>query len=107
MNIEVSNRRLLDGVIVLDKPGRITSAGAANRVKRLLDRGTKIGHAGTLDPFATGILLLLIGKATKLSQTLMGMPKRYEATINLGAGTATDDLESPEIPAPNAPEPAI
>jgi tRNA pseudouridine55 synthase len=73
-----------------------------NLVKRLLDRGTKIGHAGTLDPFATGVLLLLIGKATKASERLMDQPKRYLATIKLGASTATDDLDSPEIPGPRA-----
>jgi tRNA pseudouridine55 synthase len=96
----------MDGLIVLDKPGGITSAGAVNRVKRLLDRGTKIGHAGTLDPFATGVLLLLIGKATKSSEKLMDQPKRYEATVKLGASTATDDLESPEVPWPQAMPPS-
>ena len=65
-------------------------------MKRLLPRGTKIGHAGTLDPFATGVLLLLIGKGTKLCERLMGEPKTYLATIKLGATTATDDPESPE-----------
>ena len=75
----------MDGLIIMDKPSGITSAAAVNRVKRLLDRGTRIGHAGTLDPFATGVLLLLIGKATKASQTLMDQPKRYESTIKLGA----------------------
>jgi tRNA pseudouridine55 synthase len=97
----------MDGLIVLNKPGGITSAGAVNRVKRLLDRGTKIGHAGTLDPFATGILLLLIGKATKSSEKLMDQPKRYDATIKLGASTATDDLESPEVPWPKAMPPSL
>jgi tRNA pseudouridine55 synthase len=97
----------MDGLIVLDKPARITSAGAVNRVKRLLDRGTKIGHAGTLDPFATGVLLLLIGKATKSSERLMNQPKRYEAAIKLGASTATDDPESPEIPWLHATQPSF
>jgi tRNA pseudouridine55 synthase len=92
----------MNGLIILDKPAGISSAGATNRVKRLLERQTKIGHAGTLDPFATGVLLLLIGNATKASQSLMNLPKRYEATIKLGATTATDDPESPEIPFPGA-----
>jgi tRNA pseudouridine55 synthase len=96
----------MDGLIVLDKPGGITSAGAVRQVKRLLDRGTKIGHAGTLDPFATGILLLLIGKTTKSSENLMDQPKRYDATVKLGASTATDDLESPEVPWPDAVQPS-
>jgi tRNA pseudouridine55 synthase len=84
------------GVINLDKPPGISSAAAVARVKRLLPRGTKIGHAGTLDPFATGVLLLLVGKATKLCESLMDQPKQYETTVKLGATTATDDLESPE-----------
>ena len=96
----------MDGLIVLDKPRGITSAGAVGRVKRLLDRGTKIGHAGTLDPFATGVLLLLIGKATKSSELLMDQPKRYDTTVKLGASTATDDPESPEAPWPQAMPPS-
>jgi tRNA pseudouridine55 synthase len=83
------------GILNLDKPPGISSARAVDRVKRLLPRGTKIGHAGTLDPFATGVLLLLIGKATKACERLMDSPKQYEATVRLGATTATDDPESP------------
>lgn len=86
------------GIINLDKPAGISSAFAVGRVKRLLPRGTKIGHAGTLDPFATGVLLLLVGKATKLCESLMSSGKQYEATIKLGANTATDDCDSPEEP---------
>src|SRR3982750_2110618 len=88
----------VNGVIVLDKPAGITSAAAVNGVKRLLPRGTKIGHAGTLDPFATGVLLLLVGKATKSCEMLMGQRKGYEALVKLGGRTATDDPESPEEP---------
>src|SRR3954464_11443652 len=86
------------GILNLDKPAGITSAAAVNRVKRLLPRGTKIGHAGTLDPFATGVLLLLVGRATKRCESLMGQSKRYEATVKFGATTETDDPESPERP---------
>jgi tRNA pseudouridine55 synthase len=86
-----------EGIIVLDKPVGISSARAVSRVKRLLEKGTKIGHAGTLDPFATGVLLLLVGKATKLCEKLMDGQKVYEATIKLGANTATDDPESAEL----------
>jgi tRNA pseudouridine55 synthase len=85
-----------DGVINLDKPAGLSSAQVVARVKRLLPRGTKIGHAGTLDPFATGVLLLLIGKATKSCEKLMGERKGYDAVIKLGARTATDDPEAPE-----------
>lgn len=95
------------GIINLDKPPAISSAAAVNRVKSLLPRGTKIGHAGTLDPFATGVLLLLIGTATKSSQALMNEPKTYVATIKLGATTPTDDPESDEQPTPNPPVPTI
>src|SRR5688500_7929940 len=86
------------GIINLDKPAGISSARAVARVKRLLPRGTKIGHAGTLDPFATGVLLLLVGKGTKQCERLMGKAKQYETTIKLGAVTATLDPESPEEP---------
>jgi tRNA pseudouridine55 synthase len=92
----------IGGVLNLDKPAGMTSARAVGAVKRLLPRGTKIGHAGTLDPFATGVLLLLVGRATKLCENLMGEPKRYIATVKFGATTATDDLESPEIPVESA-----
>src|SRR5881392_149045 len=87
---------MVDGVINLDKPAAMSSARAVQRVKRLLPRGTKIGHAGTLDPFATGVLLLLVDRATKLCEQLMDQPKQYEATIKLGAVTPTLDPESPE-----------
>src|SRR5207248_260956 len=88
----------MNGLINLDKPAGMSSAKAVDRVKRLLPRGTKIGHAGTLDPFATGVLLLLVGRATKLCERLMDQPKQYEASVKLGATTATDDPESPEQP---------
>ena len=87
-----------NGIIVLDKPAGMSSACAVDAVKRLLPRGTKIGHAGTLDPFATGVLLLLIGRATKSCEVLMSQPKSYEATVKLGVTTETLDPESPEIP---------
>src|SRR5688500_2377558 len=64
----------------------------------MLPKGTKIGHAGTLDPFATGVLLLLVGRATRQCENLMNAPKQYEATVKFGATTATDDSESPEEP---------
>lgn len=89
---------MFDGVINVDKPAGVSSARVVGRVKRLLPRGIKIGHAGTLDPFATGVLLLLVGKATKSCEKLMGQRKGYDATIKLGARTATDDPESSEEP---------
>ena len=92
----------LEGVLNLDKPAGRSSAYAVNGVKRLLPRGTKVGHAGTLDPFATGVLLVLVGRATKLCERLMDEPKQYAATVKLGATTPTDDPESPETPTPGA-----
>lgn len=91
-----------NGILVLDKPAGISSAGVLNRLKYLLPRKTKLGHAGTLDPFATGVLLALIGKATKRCESLMGSPKTYLATLKLGATTETLDPESSEtlVPGP-------
>jgi tRNA pseudouridine55 synthase len=88
----------LHGILNLDKPPGLSSAKAVGKVKWLLPRGVKIGHAGTLDPFATGVLLLLIGRATRSCERLMDAGKQYEATIKLGATTPTDDLDSPETP---------
>jgi len=95
----------LEGVINLDKLAGISSARAVARVKRLLPKGVKIGHAGTLDPFATGVLLLLVGKATRSCEKLMGQRKGYDATIHLGARSATDDPEGPieEVPGVRPP----
>jgi tRNA pseudouridine55 synthase len=87
----------MDGILNLDKPASISSARAVARVKRLLPPRTKIGHAGTLDPFATGVLLLLVGRATKLCETMMDQPKQYQAVVKFGSTTATDDPESPEV----------
>lgn len=92
----------MDGIIILDKGPGLTSAGAVNRVKSVLPRGQRIGHAGTLDPLATGVLLLLVGIATKTCEAMMDHTKIYEATIRLGATTATDDADSPPTPFPNA-----
>jgi tRNA pseudouridine55 synthase len=91
----------ISGIINLNKPAGMSSARAVSIVKRVLPRGTKIGHAGTLDPFATGVLLLLVGRATRLCERLMDQPKQYEATVKLGATTVTDDPESAEVITPN------
>lgn len=99
----------LEGVINLDKPSGISSARAVAQVRRLLPGGTRIGHAGTLDPFATGVLLLLVGRCTRACEQLMDLPKQYQAVVKLGATTATDDPTAAERPlsdhdpAPTAP----
>jgi tRNA pseudouridine55 synthase len=99
----------MNGILNLDKPANLSSARAVACVKRFLPRGTKIGHAGTLDPFATGVLLLLVGRATKSCEALMDQPKQYDATVCFGATTATDDPESPRVAwpkrNPNTPPP--
>lgn len=86
------------GILVLDKPAGVSSTGVLNRLKRVFPRGTKLGHAGTLDPFATGVLLALVGKATKRCESLMGSPKTYLARVRIDATTDTLDPESEERP---------
>ena len=75
----------MEGVLNIDKPAGPSSARVVSQIKRLLPRGTKIGHGGTLDPFATGVLILLIGRATCSCERLMDEPKQYEATLKSGA----------------------
>lgn len=80
------------GLLVVDKPKGISSHGVVSRARRIL--GTKkVGHAGTLDPMATGVLVLGVGRATKLLGYVSGDSKSYEATIRLGIGTVTEDAE--------------
>ena len=82
----------MNGVLVIDKPGGMTSFDVVARVRRVC--GTRrVGHAGTLDPFATGLLLILSGRSTKLAPQLVGLDKRYVTTIDLSATTTTGDLE--------------
>ena len=81
-----------DGLVVVDKPSGWTSHDVVGRTRRLA-RTRKVGHAGTLDPMATGVLLLGIGKATRLLGHLALTDKEYEATIRLGQTTVTDDAE--------------
>ena len=80
----------LTGVIAVDKPQNITSAKVVARVKRLLD-ARKVGHAGTLDPFARGVLVCCINDATRLARFLLVGDKTYEATLKLGIETDTQD----------------
>jgi tRNA pseudouridine55 synthase len=80
------------GLVLVDKPAGPSSFGV---VKRLRDRtGARAGHAGTLDPFASGLLLVLLGASTRLAQYLVGLDKRYLTEIDLTALTATGDVES-------------
>jgi tRNA pseudouridine55 synthase len=83
-------RQELSGVIVVDKPPGITSAKVVARVKKWL-RARKAGHTGTLDPFATGVLVCCINRATKLSRFFLHGKKKYEAVLHLGIETDTQD----------------
>jgi tRNA pseudouridine55 synthase len=82
----------MDGVFLIDKPVGLTSHDVVARVRRSLG-GVKTGHAGTLDPFASGLLLVLVGRATRIQQRLMELPKRYETVAQLGATSTTGDPE--------------
>ncbi|MSO46833.1 MAG: tRNA pseudouridine(55) synthase TruB [Thermoleophilia bacterium] len=79
------------GLVLVDKPAGISSFGAISRLRPTY--GKKLGHAGTLDPFATGLLLVLTGRATRLAPYLVGADKTYEATIQFGVHSTTEDPE--------------
>lgn len=81
------------GVLNLNKPSGLTSRQVVNRVQRVVGRKTKVGHAGTLDPLATGVLLVSVGPATRLIETIHALPKEYEATFLLGRKSDTEDTE--------------
>ena len=88
----------LSGLLLMDKPLGLTSMDVCRRVRRRLVAGgapkrVKVGHGGTLDPLATGVLVILVGRATKLCDQVMAGAKRYEATVDLSAFTTTDDAE--------------
>ena len=83
----------MDGVILFDKPAGVTSHDVVAQVRRRLGRGTKVGHAGTLDPFATGLLLVLVGRGTRAQQFLMALPKSYETLARFGATSSTGDSD--------------
>lgn len=85
-----------DGIVVVDKSGGMTSHDVVGRVRRLA--GTRrVGHAGTLDPMATGVLVLGIGRATRVLGFVSGQDKEYDATIRLGVTTTTDDADGETV----------
>jgi tRNA pseudouridine55 synthase len=91
---------MVHGLLVLDKPSGITSRDAVDRAAKWFPRKTKIGHAGTLDPLATGVLVLAIGQATRLIEYVQAMPKAYRTRIRLGATSGTDDADGTIIENP-------
>lgn len=95
----------LCGLLNLNKPAGMTSRAAIDRVARPL-RGTKVGHAGTLDPLATGVLVVCVGAATRLIEFVQRMPKTYRTVIRLGATSDTLDADGAvtEVAAPRRPD---
>jgi len=83
----------LHGLLVLDKSGGMTSREAVNRIQRQLPRRTRIGHTGTLDPLATGVLVVCLGQATRLAEYVQAMRKTYRSTFLLGSKSDTDDAD--------------
>ncbi len=90
------------GVALVDKPPGPSSFAIVAQIRRMT--GARTGHAGTLDPFATGLLLILSGRATKLAPSLVGLDKRYLTTIDLTATTTTGDVEGDVVERHDAPE---
>ncbi|MBW1989033.1 MAG: tRNA pseudouridine(55) synthase TruB [Deltaproteobacteria bacterium] len=92
----------MDGILVMNKPAGMTSATLVSKVKRILG-GPKVGHTGTLDPFATGVLVLCVGAATRLARFFLHGDKTYDATLALGVTTDTQDptgqvVDTREVP---------
>src|SRR6185503_11200024 len=90
----------MDGLLVIDKPAGFTSHDVIAAARRILKEG-RLGHTGTLDPFATGVLLILVGRATRLAQFLSGSDKEYDAIIRLGFATDTGDRTGNPIAGPH------
>jgi tRNA pseudouridine55 synthase len=87
-----TRKAALDGVLLIDKPEGFTSHDVVARVRRGLRPAVKkVGHAGTLDPFATGLLVVLVGRATKLARFFVDLPKEYECTVQFGTRSDTGD----------------
>ena len=91
-----------DGVLIVDKPAGLTSHDVVAGVRR--ERGGKVGHAGTLDPFATGVLTILLGRATRLQRYLLELPKTYVATAKLGWKSTTGDPDGVLTETGNLPD---
>lgn len=94
----------MDGVLLVDKEAGVTSHDVVYRVRREYPKGTKVGHAGTLDPFATGLLLVLVGRATRVQRFLMALRKRYVTTAHLGWVSDTGDRDGTIVPGREPPE---
>jgi len=93
------------GFLVMDKPGGITSRDVVNRALGWFPRRTKLGHTGTLDPLATGVLVLAIGTGTRLTEYVQDMDKTYRTRLILGATSSTDDADGELTAMAGAPQP--
>jgi tRNA pseudouridine55 synthase len=94
----------VDGILIIDKPAGITSHDVVARVRRIL-KTKRVGHTGTLDPFATGVLVILVGKTTRLAQFIDKDAKEYEAVVRFGFETDTGDRTGspkPQVPSPKS-----
>src|SRR5713101_3174929 len=89
----------INGLLVVDKPSGMTSRDVVDRAARWFPRRTRVGHTGTLDPLATGVLVLCIGQATRLTEYVQRMGKTYRAGLRLGARSDTDDADGTITPA--------
>ncbi len=89
----------MDGLLIINKPPGLTSHDVVARVRRILHE-RRVGHTGTLDPFATGVLVVLVGRATRLAQFLSGAVKEYEAIVRFGYATDTGDVTGARIAPP-------
>src|ERR1043166_4112718 len=89
----------------LDKPGGMTSRDAVDAALRWFPRGTRVGHTGTLDPLATGVLVLCVGPATRLTEYVQRMGKTYRTVLRLGAKSDTDDADGTVTPVSGAVAP--
>jgi tRNA pseudouridine55 synthase len=90
---DFDKKNAMNGFLIVDKPGGMTSRDVVNHFQKVLPRKTKIGHTGTLDPLATGVLVLCIGYATKLADVVQAMKKTYLTTIRFGVTSNTDDAD--------------
>ncbi len=99
-----------EGLILLNKPAGLTSHDCVAVIRKMLPRKTKVGHGGTLDPFSTGLLVILVGRATRLASLFQGMDKNYEGAMRLGVGTDSHDCDGEivaEGPVPDLSEEQI
>ena len=103
----IAGNQDIAGLLVVDKPLGLTSRDAINRAWRWLPKGTRIGHTGTLDPLATGVLVVCVGAATRLAEYVQRMEKVYQARVRLGIRSTTDDAEGTLTESMNAAVPAL